>query len=156
MAVNYQDYDPETIEQAAIAAVQSLKTAGTVRTLEPYGGQLSVEEIEEITPLFPAIFVIWGGAEVREHNRADGAGTALTFIVADKNLRGTDAARRGATSSEAPGVYSLLKSIRGLVHGKTLVAGWYPARVIREAPMAYDPQGGIAIYEAVYEMKTRT
>lgn len=156
MAVNYQDYDPEVIEQAFLNAVLPLKAAGTIRTLEPYGGQLSVEEIDEITHLFPAVFVIWSGASAREVAKSDGAASGATFIVADRNLRGPDSARRGATPVESPGVYALLKQIRALVHNKPLVAGWFHPRMIREAPLAYNPKEGLAIYEAVYEMRTRT
>lgn len=152
----YETYDIDAIEQAFLGALQPLKTAGTIRTLEPYGGQLSVENLEELILLFPAVFVMWGGMQVRELGKADGAGSGASILVCDRNLRGPGAARRGDGHSPSPGVYALLKEIRELLLRKPIVPQWFHPRLVREAPLAYDPDGGLAVYEAVYELRTRT
>jgi|Deesub1362A_J573_1020465.scaffolds.fasta_scaffold01454_18 phage gp37-like protein len=144
-------YAAGDIEDAFLSALEPLREAGTVRTLESYGGQLSEEELKKGTPRFPAVYVIWGGTEIQEVNRLDQLRAQVSVIVCDRSLRGEAAARRGAP--EAPGVYAVLEQARGLLHRRAVLAGWSTARLLREGPLAYDREGGLAIYEAVYEVK---
>lgn len=147
-------YSIKAIEDAFLSALQPLADAGTVRTLESYGGQLDAGELEEAAFRFPAAFVIWGGSEVAVENRTDQVRAAISLIVCDRSLRGEAAARRGAP--ESTGVYAILEQSRALLHRKAVVEGWTPARLTREAPLAYDREGGLAVYEAVYEIRRRT
>lgn len=146
-------YEIEAIEDAFVGALQPLKTAGTVRTLETYGGQLNVEDLADLTLLFPAVYVMWNGSEISELSRLDQLVARVTLIVCEQSLRGQAAARRGAP--ESAGVYTILEQTRALLHRKSVLSGWTPATLTREAPLAYDQEGGIAVYEAVYRMKAR-
>lgn len=148
------DYDISAIETATLALLQPLRTAGTVRTLESYGGQLEVDDIEQITLLFPAVYVVWSGVQVRAYGSADGLTCGLSAIVCDRNLRGAASARTGDSASL--GVYALLGRIRAILHGATIDRQFYQAQLVREAPLAYDPKQGLAIYEALYELRRRT
>lgn len=149
-------YEIADIEDGFIAALGSLKTAGTIRTLETYGGQLDVERLEDLTINFPAIYVIWGGFTATEMKRSLDEKHRVSLIFAHRNLRGEAAARRGA-AGEATGVYAIMVQARGMLHKRRVVdwPGWTPAKLIRATPLAYTGEGGIAIYEQVYELKAR-
>ena len=148
------DYDISAIEAAALALLLPLRTAGTIRTLESYGGQLDVDDIGRLTLLFPAVYVVWSGVQVQAYGSADGLTCGLSAIVCDHNLRGAASARSGDSSSI--GIYSLLGSIRAILHGAVIDRQFYQAQLVREAPLAYDPKQGLAIYEALYELRRRT
>lgn len=148
------DYDISAIEAAALALLLPLKTAGSIRTLESYGGQLDVEDIGKLTLLFPAVYVVWSGVQVQAYGNNDGLSCGLTAIVCDRNLRGAQAARSGDAASI--GVYALLGRIRALLHGAVIDREFYQAQLVREAPLAYDPKQSLAIYEALYELRRRT
>lgn len=152
------DYDISAIEAATLAALLPLKTAGTIRVLESYGGQLEVDDVGKITLLFPAVYVVWAGVDVRGYGQADGLSCGISTIVCDRNLRGPHAARSGdpAPGGNSPGVYSLLGDIRAILHGATISREFYQAQLVREAPLAYDPKQSLAVYEALYELRRRT
>ncbi len=158
-------YEIADIEDAFLAALGLLlgtKDEGgewilppVVRALETYGGQLDEEEIEKAALGFPAVYVIWSGSDLREVNRVDAVAVRVSVIFCDRNLRGETAARRGAP--EAPGVYAVMDQARALLHRQRVLAspGWTTASLDREGPLAYTREGGLAIYEQVYEIKAR-
>lgn len=152
------DYDIAAIETATLTALLPIKTAGHVRTLETYGGQLDVDDLSKLTLLFPAIYVIWSGVEVRSYGNAEGLACGLTVIVCTQNLRGTGSARSGdpAPGGTPYGIYDLLGEVRSYLHGKTISREFYQAVLLREGPLAYLPGKSLAIYEALYELRRRT
>jgi phage gp37-like protein len=146
-------YDIKAVEDAFITALEPLKTAGTIRTLETYGGQLNAESLEQVTFNYPAVFAIWLGCDVTVVNRADVTTARMSVIVCDRSLRGEAAARRGSATN--PGVYALLEEVRGVLHLKRVVEGWTPPVLRREAALAYVSEGSPAVYEALYEIRAR-
>lgn len=146
-------YDIKDIEDGFLAALGQLVTAGAVRTLESYGGQLDEERLEKETLRWPAVYVIWGGSEAKETNRMDALQARVSVIFCDRSLRGEAAARRGA--AETSGLYSIMGQARGLLHRKRVLQGWAPASLEREGPLAYTREQGIAIYEQLYVLRTK-
>jgi len=140
----------EQTEDAVLAALEPLKSSG-VRTIEPYSGQLDVEELEEVTIRFPCIYVIAGPIKSTIKNKLDESVISLTLIVGDRNLRGSASVTRGDTTS--PGVYNILKDARGIIHRQRMINGWTPLFLKSEDVLAYAPASGICIYAATYEMR---
>ena len=142
----------ETLEQAAIAALQPL-TASGLKTLEVYAGQAEADDIEELTRMtafFPCIYVVATGMIVETKSRHDDEDVGLMLIVGDKNLRGVDAARLGDANS--PGVYDLLERSRALLHRKIIATGWPTLRLEKAVPLYLAPKKGICIYAAHYRV----
>lgn len=140
----------EQIEDAVLTALEPLKSSG-VQTIEPYSGQLDVEELEEITIRFPCIYVIAGPLKSTVKNKLDESVVSLTLIAGDRNLRGSAAVTRGDTTS--PGVYQILKESRVAIHRQRMITGWTPLFLKSEDVLAYAPASGICIYAAAYEMR---
>ena len=141
----------EQLEDAVIAQLESLKAVG-LRTLEPYAGQIEVDELEEITFRFPCIYVIAPGLTNVVANSVDECRLELTLIVGDRHLRGAVQAARGDVAS--PGVYDLLQSARKVLHRTRIINGWTPLYLKSEAALAYMPLDGICLYTAGYETKS--
>lgn len=140
----------EQLEDAALDALTPLRSRG-LRTLEPYAGDLEVEELEEITLRFPCIYVIASGLGVGWDNRLDKYSMDLTLMVGDRHVRGAAAAARGDAAS--PGVYELLAGARDLLHNQKILEGWTPAQVQHEGPLVYAPKKFICIYIATYRLR---
>lgn len=140
----------EQIEDAVLAALEPLKSSG-VRTVEPYSGQLDVEEIEEVTIRFPCIYAIAGPIKSTIKNKLDESTISLSLIVGDRNLRGSASVTRGDTTS--PGVYQILEDARGVLHRQRMINGWTPLFLKSEDVLAYAPASGICIYAATYETR---
>ena len=140
----------EQLEDAALIALESL-TNMNVRTIEPYAGQLEVDDLTRITTRFPCIYVIADGLKTIRRNNIDECRLALMLLVGDKNYRSNTAAARG--NSTAPGVYAMLEAARAVLHRKKILAGWTPACLISEEPQVYVPKKGLCLYTAVYELK---
>lgn len=152
------NYDIAAIENATLALLLPMKTAGHVRTLESYGGQLDVDDLGKLTLLFPAVYVIWSGVQIRTYNQYEGLTSGITIIACTQNLRGTASARSGdpAPYGTPYGAYDLLGEVRACLHGKIIDREFYPAMLVREAPLAYLPSRSLAVYEALYELRRRT
>ena len=142
----------EQLEDAVVTALTPLLTALTVRTLEPYSGQLDIDEVEAITRRFPCVYVIAPSLEHTPRNRYGDYAVPVTLIVGDRNLRGVKAAARGDAGSA--GVYSLLESIRNNLHNRRIHADWSPFVLRRESQLAWAPELSICLYQAEYETKT--
>lgn len=140
-------YTIEQIEDALIAALDSLKTTISVRTIKSYQGELEEEDIKRLIALFPAIYVVYGGSEYRDHGARRVEFMKFHLFVCDKNLRAEEEARRGGTSN--PGTYAMLDAARELLYGKQLSLEIYPLRMIGQTPVWFG--GGISVYAAEYE-----
>ena len=143
----------EELEQAVLAALQPLIDEG-VKTLEVYAGQAEAGDIEELTRMtaaFPCMYVVATGLALESKNRFDEEDVGLMLIVGDKNMRSTDAARRG--DSRSPGVYDLLSLSKDRLHRKVVAPGWGIALLEREAPLFLAPKKRICIYAAHYRFR---
>lgn len=138
----------EAIEDAVIDKLKPLKSIG-LKTLETYSGQMDVEEMAYLIPLFPCIYVIAARLRLEDANQYDKYYAGVNLIVGDSNIRGNIAAARGDGSS--PGVYELLKQSRVLLHRKKIIPGWSWLIVTDEAPLIYAPKQNICIYTAEYK-----
>jgi len=141
----------EQLEDAVIAALKPLAEVG-LKTLETYSGQLDVDDIETVTFQFPCIYAIVPGLSLINVNRYDKYHMELTLIIGDRNVRGSAAAARGDASS--PGVYSLLKAVRSMLHKKKILSDWTPLTLKSEDSLVYAPKANICLYTAAYEMRT--
>jgi len=139
----------ERLEDAVLLALAPLLTNG-VRTLEAYSGQLEVDDIARITANFPCVYVVAGGLKNRKSNNTDEVGLDLVLMVGDRNNRGKAYAARGDATS--PGVYSILETIRGILHRAKLFDKWPPAYLTAEEPLVYAPGSGLCFYIAKSEM----
>ncbi|MBW2674267.1 MAG: DUF1834 family protein [Deltaproteobacteria bacterium] len=141
----------EQLEDAAIAALAGLSDIN-VRTIEAYAGQLETDDLTRITTRFPCIYVIADGLQVTRRNNMDESRLALMLLLGDKNYRSNAAAARGTTTR--PGVYAMLEAARDVLHRKKILTAWAPACLVSETPQVYDPQNGVCLYNAVYELQT--
>ena len=137
------------LEDAVLLALVPLIDMG-VKTLESYSGQLEVDDITRITVNFPCVYVIAGGLTNRKTGGSDEVKLDLILLVGDRNNRGGEYVVRGDTTS--PGVYSILETIRGLLHRAKLFDKWPPAYLTAEEPLVYAPGSGLCFYIAKYEM----
>lgn len=140
----------EQWEDAVIAELEPLKAEG-LKILQVYAGQLDVEKIQDMTLLFPCLFVIAGPLELKNRARYLDYRLQIALIVGDRNVRGSVAATRGDASS--PGVYRLLELARSRLHSEKLLKGWAPLVVTSETPLVYAPGSDICLYEAIYETR---
>lgn len=143
----------ETIEDAVLTALQPLKQAGTVRTLDTYAGQLGEPDLRTISMRFPCLYVISQGLDISWSGALSEQTVQVSLLAAAKNLRGPGAAARG---DSIPGAYDILEAARALLHRKTIAPGWSVMRAVREAPVVYAPDTGICVYEATYEVRRKT
>ena len=123
--------------------------------MRPTGGQLNESDIEKITLAISRDLRGLGRFGYRT-GEPDGQPDVarVSVLICEKSLRGQAEARRGA--AESPGVYALMEQARALLHRQFVLEGWTPARLVREAPLLFDRDGGLAVYEAQYQMKTKT
>ena len=140
----------EAIENAILSKLEPLKSEG-LKTLEPYAGQLDVEELEDLTFQFPCIYVIVQGLHVDPDNRSDQGKMETALLIGDRNIRGSGAAARGDTVS--PGVYRLLSAARSKLNRQKAIAGFTALSIRYEGPVIYDPKRDICLYEARYDLK---
>lgn len=143
----------EQLEDAVLAVLAALKHEQPgLKTLDLYTGQMDVQELTELIPQFPCIYVVAGELAVAESdNRANPVELGVMLLVGDQNRRGVRDALRGDAMS--PGVYHLLARCQDYLHGKTLIPNWRSLRVRREAPLVYAPQDNICVFEALYTTK---
>jgi len=143
----------EELEQAALTALQPLASEG-VKTLEVYAGQAEADDIEELarmTAAFPCIYVVATGLVLEAKNRFDEEDVGLMLIVGDRNMRSTDAARRG--DSKSPGVYELLAGARDLLHRKKIASGWGIAILENTSVLFISSKKRICLYAAHYRFR---
>jgi phage gp37-like protein len=141
-------YTTEEIEDAAISALDPLKSTLGVRTLKSYQGELEEEDVKRLIALFPAIYVVYGGSRFVTSGRRVVETMTWHFFVCDKNLRSEEEARKGSVRN--PGTYAMLIAIRGKLGGQQLSMEIQPFKPIRQQTVWFD--GGISIYSADYEM----
>lgn len=147
------DHELERIEDAVAAALAGLKAEGLVKTLEPFQDLMGVDDLRTLIAKFPALGIMAQDLDIRSGNRADEYRAGFLVVVCDRNSRGLKSAMRGDTRS--PGVYALLKAVRGRLHGARLLTGWTRARCAHEGLLDVDLGEGAAVYGARYEIKTQ-
>ncbi|MDF1592592.1 MAG: DUF1834 family protein [Desulfobacterales bacterium] len=140
-------YTIEQIEDAIIAAVNSLSASLGLRTIKSYQGELEEDDIKKLIALFPAIYVVYGGSEYKEHGARKIEFMKYHLFLCDKNLRSEEEARRGGAGN--PGTYAMLDGIRDKLYGKQLSLDIYPLRLVSQATVWFG--NGISIYAAEYE-----
>jgi phage gp37-like protein len=115
-----------TIEDAlltmlrASATIGLLQSGGYCRTIESYGGQFELA-LDEVIVLYPCVFVAMA-EEMISPLTHDGDAVVMPstwiVLVADRNLRGNAAARRGDVRN--PGAYQMMDDARNLLQGSAL------------------------------------
>jgi phage gp37-like protein len=143
----------EELEQIILDTLEPLKAQG-IKTLDLYAGQAEAEDIEELARmirLFPCVYVIATGLVLVHKDRYDEEDIGVMLIIGDKNLRGTEAARLGDSTSM--GVYDILEKTEGLLHRQKIHSSG--TMLLRSAaPMYLAPKKGLCFYAARYEFKT--
>lgn len=143
----------EDLEQVVLGVLEPLKSQG-IRTLELYAGQAEAEDIEELakmTFLFPCIYVVATGLLLTHKDRYDEEDIGIMLLIGDRNLRGTEAARLGDSTSM--GVYGILEGTEALLHRKKIHSSG--VMLLRSAsPLYLAPKKGLCFYAARYEFKT--
>ena len=125
------DTIPESIEDSAIRNLAGLSETcdgGYFQTLAPYNGSPTPDredpDFQRATQGgIPACLVMVGDAEYE--NRTMGGRVAdlemeLLILIASCNLRNPEARNRGDLSSQDPGIYQMIKDIRGLLYNVPL------------------------------------
>jgi phage gp37-like protein len=141
-----------TIEAAVLAALADLKTAGTIRTLDPYQEMASVEDLKALRAKFPAVYVFADGLDISPRNQVDEMRAAVVVLVADQNTRGGRAATAG--DSESSGVYAILEAVRSRLHRRIIVAGWTELFCVSEGSIDIDLGSRVYLFGARYELRT--
>lgn len=146
-------HELEELEQVVLTALAPLTSQG-VKTLELYAGQAEAEDIEELakmTRLFPCVYVVATGISLRNKDRYDEEDIGVMLIIGDKNLRGTEYAKRGGATSI--GVYEILELSEVLLHRKKIHSSG-SMRLRSAAPMYLAPKKGLCFYSAKYQFET--
>lgn len=143
----------EELEQIVLDTLEPLKAQG-VKTLELYAGQAEADDIEELaklTLLFPCVYVVATGLALTWKDRYDEEDIGIMLLIGDRNLRGTEAARLGDSTSM--GVYEILEATEALLHRQKIHPSG--AMFLRSAaPLYLAPKKGLCFYAARYEFKT--
>ncbi|WP_410499704.1 phage protein Gp37 [Chitinibacter sp. S2-10] len=112
--------DLDTIENALIERLRQGLGRLAIE-VEPYSGELD-ELLPEVIRRFPAVWVTFGGiskteriSTARDKVKATGS---FVVMVADRNLRGRNAARKGGAGEV--GAYRLVKAVRRLLQQQDL------------------------------------
>ena len=145
------------LEDAILTALEPLKTDPGVRTLDSYGGQFSEEVLRagQMLVNYPAILVYIERLSSAEFDMCnDMVEVQVSIFMADRNLRGEKAARRGDSGSDHPGVYRLLEKAREALNGAS-VPGFDDCLVLtEEALWFYSAQTATCVARAVYRART--
>ena len=108
----------KTIRESATIGL--LKHGGYSRTIESYGGQFELA-LDEVIILYPCVFVALAEETIEpltQQGSSDVHPSTWTVLVADRNLRGNAAARRGDVQN--PGAYQMMDDARNLLQGHAL------------------------------------
>lgn len=121
-------------EQIEDRIIETLRTeVSSLRTVETYAGQLE-EEIAKLPVRFPAAFVLYGGSTF---GRVDGPTLQETVefsvMVAAKNLRGGEEARKGGGAEY--GAYGLVKDVLGALANEDFGLDMERLRPLRVSPV---------------------
>jgi len=143
----------EDLEQIVLDTLEPLKDQG-LKTLDLYAGQAEADDIKELarlTKLFPCVYVVATGLALTWKDRYDEEDIGIMLLIGDRNLRGTEAARLGDSTSM--GVYEILEATEALLHRKKIHPSG--AMFLRSAaPLYLAPKKGLCFYAARYEFKT--
>lgn len=140
-----------TIEDALLATLRESATLGLLthggycRTIESYGGQFELA-LDEVIVLYPCIFVALAEETISpltQGGDADVSPSTWIVLVADRNLRGNAAARRGDVQN--PGAYRMMDDARDLLQGHALgLTGFDPLQLTKRTALLQ--QRDLAVY----------
>ena len=96
--------DFETVEDAIIDAVRS--EMPDLKTVKNYAGELEENDLEKMTSLFPAAFIIYrGGPQTWIDGQTFNEQPTFAVLFASKNFRGDEKVRKDPRK----GIYKFLK-----------------------------------------------
>lgn len=149
---NQPGYSIEQVEDAILAALESLKEDSSIklRTLKTYQGELETEQgLTAAARLFPAVFVVYAGSEFA--NASARRVEAMTFglFIAAGSLRSEDRARRGG--DVGPGSYALLHACRDLLYGSRLTLEIDPLDLVNQKSVWFAK--GLSVYGQEWKTK---
>ena len=142
--------DYSALEDAVLAALEPLKTNGSVRTLESYGGEFSADSFGQFPIQYPALYVCLSGLESEPANQDDRREVTIEIYAASRNLRGEKDARRG--DGRTSGAYELIESARGKIN-RLALAGAGRLTLKRERLIGYSKALGLCVIQAEYHLK---
>ena len=120
--------DFEALEDAIIVRLKA--QLPYVRTCATYAGQFSPSELARKTVKYPAVFVSYAGSEF---DPVDGPqfneSASFTLIVAAKNLRSDERARKDADSGAYKLVKDCITALTNQALGLTLIHAMTPQNV---------------------------
>ena len=133
----------KTIRESATLGL--LKHGGYCRTIESYGGQFELA-LDEVIVLYPCVFVALAEETISPltHDGGSDVGPSTWIVlVADRNLRGNAAARRGDVQN--PGAYRMMDDARDLLQGSALgLTGLDPLQLTKRTALVQ--QRDLAVY----------
>ena len=138
------------LEDAALAALEALKTGNGVRTLDAYGGEFSPDSFGEIAIRYPAVYVCIEDLQSEAANNLDRRDIIVAVYAASKNLRGEKAARRG--DIQTAGGYELIEAARVRLN-RLVITGAGRLVLRRERLIGYSKALGLCVIKAEYHLK---
>ncbi len=151
------NYSKTEIEDALIAVLAPLHSdqGGDVRKIAGYQGELDSENLTQFVIQFPAILVAFAGSAYKmDAYPYMIEELTYTILIADRNMRGNEAARKGAPRTV--GTYTLMRQVRQLLHGKRLdlsMATSDPLTIVREVALVNTKT--VSIYSAEYLVRQK-
>lgn len=139
-------YEIETIEGAVIDRLAPLKDSG-VRTIGTFQEELTEESLKKLLTSNqpPAVFVVWAGSQYQSHGGRKMEHMALSIFISTRSLRSEQEARHGGAEI---GAYAIMRQIRDLLTGQTLLPAMLPVEIIGEESIWRG--NGISLYVANY------
>lgn len=141
-------YTIRQIEDAIIDALDPLKSSLAVRTIKSYQGEIGdLKEARRIIPLFPAIFIAYGGSTFTQNHTQVEEELLFIVFVADQNFRSEKDARRGGATGRA-GTYAMLEGVRSIMLNHMLGLSILPLEIVSQESVLFGD--GMSIYSAIY------
>lgn len=141
------------VEKAAIDKLTDMKTAGIIKTLAPYAGELdeaAAKNLTGMTNLAPFVYIAPGIIRTRPAGGMDEIEVKLIVLAGCRcNLA------PGAQIKGGDEIYNLLEALKSRLDRKTIANGWLPLRRETEYPVSMPASGNMAVYIAVYSTSTK-
>ena len=142
--------DYSALEDAILEALEPLKNAGTVRTLDSYGGEFSPDSFGQFPIQYPALYVCIAALDSEAANMADRREITVEIHAASRNLRGEKETRRG--DSRTTGAYEVMEAARSKLNRLPLTnAGRLVLKT--ERLIGYSKALGLCVIQAEYRLK---
>lgn len=140
------------VEQAIIGRLSSeLPYVRTLGSLSEFLGR-DLDAIEELAPLCPALFVIYGrGKYLQKMSGCQDREMVFGVVAAVRNLRGDSAVRHGAAGEK--GIYQVLEDIRAALSGQSCGIDMDPLSPVSEEGVAGSRD--FALYQILFKTRCR-